>query len=401
MVQGIAIGDALGIAFEGHSRQEIQARLNAHPLWKADDETVPVFRRPWKNEHLDLDAFCTGDFTDDTQLSFAVVCALIRGRGKLGMRFVAEEHVKEAQRSTNGWGTGTRQSVQRLANRVSWRQSGNPESVGNGVLIKLTPLVFCRDLFCRSAHPDAATDFRDLMEFTQMTHHNSLSVFSTVFHSLMIRWQLESRMQKAPESDALTEAIEGLLRARDLARSLEVRFREDGLEVGMLSKRFQMFIDRIQKVKPDAEPKDLSRPVLSDDDIYEVSEGATFYQTDTLSAVWGMLLSTPRPWTFELVERAATLGGDCDSIASIVGGIVGAVEGSDVFPSVYTESLLQRGVVEDLSEEFGDMVADQQERKIKAILEEGRIRVFGYAAVLLCLAIVGFGQSFIDKFLVR
>ena len=126
---GLAVGDALGFPVEFIGAAEIRHRYG--PRGIAD--FVPSSSHP------------PGAYTDDTQMSLAVAAALVRaGRGDLDevMSAVAEELLKWSVSPENNRAPGstTMSACRRLAAGKPWRDSGIPESKGNGSTIRTAPI---------------------------------------------------------------------------------------------------------------------------------------------------------------------------------------------------------------------------------------------------------------------
>jgi len=89
---------------------------------------------------------------------------------------------------------------------------------------------------------------------------------------------------------------------------------------------------------------------LTDQKIYEISQGATFFTIDSCTTVIGFLVG--RDPSFHSVVRAALLGGDTDSNASMIGGILGGMKGVEIMPLTYIEQLHRPKMVIQSALEF-------------------------------------------------
>jgi hypothetical protein len=76
---------------------------------------------------------------------------------------------------------------------------------------------------------------------------------------------------------------------------------------------------------------------LTDSTIVSIARGGTSNAVDSLSLVLGVL-SAEAP-SFASIQRAVLLGGDTDSNASMVGGVVGFCCGRSAFPLEYISGL--------------------------------------------------------------
>jgi ADP-ribosyl-[dinitrogen reductase] hydrolase len=313
---GVAVGDAVGIAFECKTRAEIASVMAASNVAPEDPGFQAV---PDSHPFMPHDgSFTPGSFTDDTQLTIAMIDALgavdVASSGLDGvMARVSEAHVRAWKETTVGWG-GTRDAVARLNDGVSWRASGNPNSTGNGVLMKLLPLAAAH----ASRHPRCRPRELELLKaVTFLTHANPTAyVTSVVFHDMAVRLFLEPWLL---DTAASREAFLASLAAH--AAAVE-------LETGVKSNRLSQDLSALAG----------SHAQLGEDQVLEtLCHGCTFFCVDSLCTVAAVLCSGPP--TFASVLRAVRLGGDTDSNASMVGGVLGAIKGPELVPERYRRGL--------------------------------------------------------------
>jgi ADP-ribosylglycohydrolase len=130
---------------------------------------------------------------------------------------------------------------------------------------------------------------------------------------------------------AVSAAIDGypLSGAIDVAIAAAERGAERGYWVaaGDVSRRIRWAVDL-------AEPGDSSRSL---DDIYALI-GTSLASQESVPAAFGILASFPGdPW--RAMCAAATLGGDSDTIAALVGAIGGALSGARGLPAAAIEQV--------------------------------------------------------------
>lgn len=95
-------------------------------------------------------------------------------------------------------------------------------------------------------------------------------------------------------------------------------------------------------------------------DLYE-TVGAGVATTETVPVCLGMLrFANGRP--VEAIRMAANLGGDCDTTASIVGGMCGAIAGISAFPSQWIDTL----------EEVNDLHLEKYATELAQVVAKGR-----------------------------
>jgi len=178
MFLGTAIGDALGMPVETWGRERI---LKQYPNGITKYET-PDGHKWFEGEEA-------GTVTDDTQLTLAVMRGMIRGDG-FSLPEIAKAHVEAMTDTTAGWGNTTKESIRRLANGVSYLESAKPgpgddgkvRGVGNGVPMKLSPLAAWR------VSPRGSEEgfFQKVVEFSAMSHYTKKSAYAAVVHSQML-----------------------------------------------------------------------------------------------------------------------------------------------------------------------------------------------------------------------
>ncbi|CAF3692647.1 unnamed protein product [Rotaria sordida] len=132
MAFGTAVGDAMGIPFENlipEQIAEIQMSLNKNEsLFINAAGRNPYIPKEWP----------TGRWGDATQLSLAIMHAIAKhlcddAEKTPLITSIVDEHVLEWWDCTDGWGTGTKNAIERIAQgSYSYCNSGGP-STGNDV----------------------------------------------------------------------------------------------------------------------------------------------------------------------------------------------------------------------------------------------------------------------------
>ncbi len=123
---GLAIGDALGMPFEGHSAWVVAPFLDQ-------------LRGFHESTNRELGA---GQWTDDTQMTLCLVRSLIR-RGQADPEDIAREYRDWfVAGDVRGIGAATWRALNRLEAGVGWRASGieGEEAAGNGTAMRAAPL---------------------------------------------------------------------------------------------------------------------------------------------------------------------------------------------------------------------------------------------------------------------
>lgn len=129
---GTAIGDALGMPFEG-----LKADHDSIMKWDGDS-FLPSRPRPdtYYGSNLKVDA---GQYTDDTQMAIMVSESLIENKG-----FVPEDLAKRyidwiVSGRARGYGKTTLTAIKALESGTHWSKSGIIGSYGNGTAMRAAP----------------------------------------------------------------------------------------------------------------------------------------------------------------------------------------------------------------------------------------------------------------------
>jgi ADP-ribosylglycohydrolase len=347
MLIGTAVGDAKGIPYENMTNSEIQSLL----IQKSINIEESVYEQCDDLNPYIPHFYGPGKWTDDTQLSIAMARGITRMKekqnGDLDMKMVVEEHVLQWRESLIGWG-GTRTAIERLANGShDWTTSGNAEAVGNGVLMKLCPLAFYYSLL-----PDSPlvtlSKKSELVALTRMTHGSPPAIVTALVFCAFE----ESIYRNNNLLSTETERIQLLKKLIELSKQYEKEFQpnESSTSCNLLSLRLSNIYNY------------LIEDQLSDAKLIEITNGGTFFCVDSASMVIGLIIRE-KP-SFSTILKAAFIGGDTDSNAAMVGGIVGGVYGlQNTIPSTFIQQLHQHDRILQVGREYADSL-----RKLVTIL---------------------------------
>jgi ADP-ribosylglycohydrolase len=319
MFLGIAIGDALGVPAETKTAEEIRNGIGRITNYMSAKE------HKW---YKDLPI---GAWTDDTQLSLAIAESL-SACGKVNMVDIAKKHVTAAVKySTRGWGDATKSAVQKLRDKVHYSESGTEGSAGNGVVMKIAPLAayfFSR----RGSGQDwslTKDEAKVITDLAFMTHLSQLAVASAFAQVYAVMYCLEKSHKEFVIGEFLDRACEG---AR-LGESLRMDTNKD-----KLSKRI------IQLKKMFAKDG-----IPTDEEMVKAFGGGTCYVYNSLPFTYAFFLRDPN--SIEALYDVINAGGDTDSNGSMVGSLLGALNG-DIFPYRLKEGLCERELVEGTAKKF-------------------------------------------------
>lgn len=291
---GTAVGDALGMPIEGLSHANVRTYYKGIKEYRDDDQRG------------DLQA---GQWTDDTQMTFAVARALTAHPDSpdAWTSAVAEEYVAlrgEARR----WGETTTSAVGQLANGSSPSESGVRDRPTDGAAMRAAPLgawYAARDL-------DRKTAFRAVRSVLAVTHRHPAALTAgwgqTVAVCTLLEWTPDE-FDRATFWDRLLDATE---------------WAEERLDGDTrVSQRMDTLTDQL-----DAFPLDLR----------DACEGV------------GVRADEAWPFACAMVARRAHLlentllsginvGGDADTTGAMMGAMVGALHGWSAFPNEWKAGL--------------------------------------------------------------
>lgn len=290
----IAYGDAAGLPYEHLDRASI--------------ENVTGLRDTSCNTYLGT--YPAGTWSDDTHLSLAVMKSLSIV-GHFDIEHVADAHMYayshalgniddndwicpiKSSESPKGWGKSTIHSVERLQAGVPPLYSGEHGGAGNGVLMKLAPIVLWQST--RGFEPVLST--KEIDDFTEMTHASPAAKVTSQVHRLFMIHLLMAEKPTLPYASPIPRILND---AYDYAKQLEI---------GTHNTDTSRIIGHLATLA--------AEDVVTPDAIEELTPGGGFYAPETLGRAYGAFCLEDRfP---ESVYRAVEIGGDTDSIGSIVG----------------------------------------------------------------------------------
>lgn len=313
MFVGIAAGDALGKPLE-----------NVPPETKNEKYgRVTTYVRP--DGHKWFDGQEAGTWTDDTQYSLINADSLICHEG-FEVWDIALRHNEYLQREGDlGSGPTTKEANKKLALGIHHSQSGisdNPKhGRGNGVAMKVAPfgafrvspfvknLKFAKEYF----------DYR-LQDLTLMTHYTNMALQSAFAHVVAIGFCLEWDGNKRTFTD---DFISVITKAAEQAPTIQEKF---PIQDSLLE-RFKTF-------------RHIPFQVIIDEDLIERFGGGTSYVYNSLPFAYSFFLRDP--FDIDTLFDVINAGGDTDTNGSMVGGLLGALNGLSIFPRHLVDGLWQK-----------------------------------------------------------
>lgn len=343
MFLGIAIGDALGMPVESFSPARI---LEKYPETGGRvDKYLDASGHKW------FDGRKPGTWTDDTQLSLAVARSLIEAK-KFDIPSQVKHHIEAFTASADGWGRSTRNSLRRLANGTNWKVSGEPGGNGNGIAMKISPLgIYVSTL---SKKMENILDLSRLSApLALMTHISDVAVCSGLSHTVATSYCYLSEPEDFDKKQFIDLVIAAANSGHEeyCAYSLG-RFKKTGWELPE---------DKLEKLDEEGKlAEDIAKrfELLHQADKFSVEEiiencgAGSCYAYNSLPFTYMFFLKNPT--SIEPLYEVISAGGDTDSNGSMVGGLLGALNGASIFPEELVKSLDRVEEILSIADSFCD-----------------------------------------------
>ncbi|MGN8246516.1 PfkB family carbohydrate kinase [Cellulomonas soli] len=291
---GLAVGDALGMPTQLLDRATIVARYGLVLTgFASGPEDHPIAAR-----------MPAGSVTDDTEQALVLARVLLDGDGhvdpgELARRLVAWEEDMRARGSLDLLGPSTRRALTDLLAGVPVELTGRSGDT-NGAAMRITPVGI-------ATPPDVDALVAAVVEANLVTHHTSLA------HA---------------GAGAVAAAVSAGIDGADAAGTLEL-----ALATARAAARHGRWVAGADVATRIAWATSLVRG-RADTDVLELVGtlvGTSLATQESVPAAFALVASRPDdPWA--AVRLAASVGGDCDTIAAMAGAMVGARYGVEAFP---------------------------------------------------------------------
>ena len=314
---GLAIGDALGMPTQLLSRREIVARWG---------ERLHGFE-PAPPGHPIAAGLPAGSVTDDTEQAVLLGRLLVSGHGAIDPRELAQalvswERDMAARGSLDLLGPSTKRAVAAVLAGVPPEETGVAGDT-NGAAMRITPVGI-------AVPPDLPALIDHVVAASYVTHNTGLALAGAAAVAAAVSAGLDGA--GIGEATAFAVDAAGIAAGRGhWVAGADVGARI-GWATGLVSGR-----DR-------AEAAEL---------IYTLV-GTSLATQESVPAAFAVLAAVPDdPWQACLM--AASLGGDCDTIAAMAGAVAGACYGLQAFPADAIAVIDAHGL--DLAGLAGDLSA--------------------------------------------
>lgn len=312
---GTAVGDALGMPIEGISHQNVRTYYKGIKEYRADEQ------------RKDLDA---GQWTDDTQMTFALVRALAGEADPAAWpEAVAAQYVALREQARR-WGPTTTAAIDRLANGADPSTSGTAEHPTNGAAMRAAPL----GVWWACTGPSREDAWRAIRPVLEITHRHPASVAAGFGQAFAVQWAADAAPDAFDNQTFWSALIETVTFAEtalaDDAAPGEPEPGEPSVD-DRVSARLRHLRDHLDDV-----------PL----DVRDASGGAGARADASWPYACAMFARRPHLLENTLLS-SINVGGDADTHGAMLGSLLGALHGWDAFPAEWRDGLEARPRLEE------------------------------------------------------
>lgn len=294
---GLALGDALGMPTQSLSRAQIKQRFGAITALEDAGPDQPIAANMPK-----------GSITDDTEQAILVGQLLIDGKGQiepsvLAQRLIEWEAVMRAKGSQDLLGPSTKRAIEMILAGVSPEEAGRYGTT-NGAAMRITPVGIATDV----ANPEHF--IRAVVQACQVTHNTSLGISSA-----------------AAVAAVVSAGINGMDLGEALRLGTQMAQQAEHHGHWVAGGRIASRISWARTVSIDSD-KTLLADLLYD----VIGTSVASQESVVVSFALAQQVAVGEMGAFEALCMAASLGGDTDTIAAILGAMLGACLGMQSWP---------------------------------------------------------------------
>ena len=304
---GLALGDALGMPTQSLSREQIRARFGAITGLEDANADQPIAPN-----------MPAGSITDDTEQAILVGELLVEGQGTiapsvLAQRLIDWEARMRAKGSQDLLGPSTKRAIDMILTGHTPEESGRYGTT-NGAAMRITPVGIAADV------RDPASFIRTVIQACQVTHNTSLGISSAA---------------------AVAAVVSAGINGADLGEALNV-----GTQIAQQAERHGHWVagGRISTRISWARTLSVASgdKALFADLLYElIGTSVASQESVVVSFALAQQVAVGAMNAFEALCLAASLGGDTDTIAAILGAMLGACLGMQCWPAAMIEQVKQ------------------------------------------------------------
>ena len=295
---GLALGDALGMPTQSFSRAQILNRFGLITCLldaPADQPIAPNMP--------------AGSITDDTEQAILVAQLLVDGSGSIDPRTLAQrlinwEATMQAKGSQDLLGPSTKRAIEMILAGHSSEESGRYGTT-NGAAMRITPVGIAADI----GQPESF--IKAVVQACQVTHNTSLGIASA-----------------AAVAAVISSGINGRKLQHALNAGTEMAYIAEHHGHWVAGGRIGPRIRWARQASHECNPDNLG------DLLYDVIGTSVASQESVVAAfALAQRVASGNLSSFSALCIAASIGGDTDTIAAILGAMLGACAGVEHWPS--------------------------------------------------------------------
>jgi ADP-ribosylglycohydrolase len=303
---GTAVGDALGMPIEGISHQNVRTYYKGIKEFRDDEQ------------RKDLDA---GQWTDDTQMTFALVRVLSAGLDPRDWPAAAGEQYVALRDEARRWGPTTTAAIDRLADGTDPDASGSADAPTNGAAMRAAPLGLWWT--CTGASQEDA--WMAIYPVLAVTHRHPASLAAGFGQAAATARALEADPDTF-DRDAFWQDVTEHVQFAESALAEDEEEPDDRVSTRM--QQLRMHLDEF--------------PL----DMRDLCGGAGARADEAWPYACAMFARRPHLLENTLLS-GINVGGDADTHGAMLGALLGALHGWDAFPDEWHEGLEARHRLEE------------------------------------------------------
>ena len=309
---GTAVGDALGMPIEGLSHSNVRTYYKGIKEYRDDDQRG------------DLDA---GQWTDDTQMTFALVRAITAHLRPDEWPSAAADAYVALRDEARRWGPSSTAAIDRLADGTAPTEAGTPDRASDGAAMRAAPL----GVWWAAVGADREEAFAAIRPVLSVTHRHPAALAAGWGQAVAVRELLRLEGVEAFDRSAFWQALVE-----------HTRWAEGELGGNhRVTERLEALADII-----DSFPLDLG----------DACDGVGVYADEAWPFACAMVARRPHLLENTLLS-GINVGGDADTTGAMMGAQLGALHGWTAFPDEWHEGLEACGRLEGEAQSFVDALS--------------------------------------------
>lgn len=291
---GLAAGDALGMP----------TQMLPRPLLVQRYGPVLAGFEPAPDDHPIAAGMPAGSITDDTEQALLLARLLVAGGGRvdpadLARELLTWEETMRARGSLDLLGPSTRRALDDLLAGVPLEELGRSGAT-NGAAMRVAPVGI-------ATPPDLPGLVDAVVAASRVTHHTGVALAGAA---------------------AVAAAVSAGVGGADLPEAVDVAV--EAAQAGARRGHWVAGADVAARIRWAVDVVAGLGPEEACDRVYTLV-GTSLATQESVPAAFALLTVTPDPW--RTCRLAASVGGDCDTIAAIAGAVAGACAGAGAFPA--------------------------------------------------------------------